>query len=95
MNTKVAVTVLKPRDDVERAWRASSEVAGLDAPQLRDAPGDRGTEIHVDGGGKVAREKVKGQLRRFKQQLETGEVARAEGSEDGVRQSPAQAAGAR
>ena len=60
-----AITVLKPREEVERLWDASE----LEAT-FKDAPGDRGTEIHVasdDAGAKDV-------LRRFKQKAETGEV---------------------
>ena len=76
-----------------------------------DAPGDRGTEVRVDLAGaesaKLAglakklgrgysRAKVKDELRRFKQHVETGVIARSEGSPAGerverkLRQRPAQ-----
>ena len=67
----------------------------------RDAPGDRGTEIHVDlehepPGGKLGEAvqkllgaeplaRVKDDLRRFKQLVETGEIARSDGSPEGER----------
>jgi uncharacterized membrane protein len=66
-----------------------------------DAPGDRGTEIYVElereaPRGKVGRAvqklvgaaplaKLKDELRRFKQLVETGEVARSEGTPEGER----------
>ncbi len=66
-----------------------------------DAPGDRGTEIHVDlegstSGGKLGEvvqklvgsaplAKVKDDLRHFKQRVETGEVPRSDGSPEGER----------
>jgi uncharacterized membrane protein len=65
------------------------------------APGDRGTEVHVvletsaPGGklGEMAQKlvgteplaKVKDDLRRFKQHVETGVIARSEGSPEGER----------
>jgi uncharacterized membrane protein len=77
-----------------------------------DAPGDRGTEIHVDlersaPGGKLggmvkkltgakARAKTMDDLRRFKQQVETGVIARSDGTPEGelagrkLKQRPAQ-----
>jgi uncharacterized membrane protein len=76
-----------------------------------DAPGDRGTEVYVDvagaESGKLARlakqlgrgysrAKVKDDLRRFKQHVETGVIARSEGTPEGerierkLRQRPAQ-----
>ena len=71
------------------------------AVSFRAAPGGRGTEIHVDleqaapGGklgeavakllGKEPLAKVKDDLRRFKQRVETGEIARSEGAPEGER----------
>jgi uncharacterized membrane protein len=68
---------------------------------FRDAPGDRGTEIHValpreaprnklgevvqKVAGSASLAKVKDELYRFKQLVETGEVARSEGSPEGER----------
>jgi uncharacterized membrane protein len=68
---------------------------------FREAPGDRGTEIHValthepprHALGKIVKKvsgslplaKVKDDLRRFKQIAETGEIARSEGSPEGER----------
>jgi len=79
---------------------------------FREAPGDRGTEIIVDlegsvrGGvlGEVVQKlagseplaKVKDDLRRFKQYVETGELARSDGAPQGelvegkLKQRPAQ-----
>jgi hypothetical protein len=71
------------------------------AVTFRAAPGDRGTEIYValqraepkgklgevvqKAFGSVSMAKVKDELRRFKQLVETGEVARSEGAPDGER----------
>src|SRR5690242_4475010 len=96
MDSRAAITVNHPRDEVERLWRSADHPApdGADVT-FKDAPGDRGTEIHVDLagasgsalGGAVRRltggdplAKVKDDLRRFKQQVETGEVAVAAGT---------------
>jgi uncharacterized membrane protein len=115
---KAAVTVHRPRDEVQRLWQSSEYrpqyVAATDAAvTFVDAPGDRGTEIHVDldkgdsGGGKLSDlvqkltgaaplAKVKDDLRRFKQHVETGVIPRSEGSPEGelaerkLKQRPAQ-----
>ena len=53
MNTRVAITVLREREELARLWTnpeyntaASREIGA--AVVFKDAPGDRGTEIHVD-----------------------------------------------
>ena len=80
--------------------------------EFNPAPGDRGTEIHVTlgaraPGGKLGETaakltgalplaKVKDELRRFKQRVETGEVARSDATPEGekaeakLKQRPAQ-----
>lgn len=104
MSTKAAITVNRPRDEVERLWRSSDhKPQGLDGATVnfKDAPGDRGTEIHVElnlstpGGklgevvekvaGAVPRAKAKDELRHFKQRVETGVIVRSEGSPEGER----------
>ena len=82
------------------------------AVTFEEAPGGRGTEIYVDleretRGGKLGEAvqklfgskplaKVKDDLRRFKQRVETGEVTRSEGTPEGelaerkLKQRPAQ-----
>jgi uncharacterized membrane protein len=82
-------------------WRslAGSEVQNAGSVRFVQAPGDRGTEIHLDlryaapGGplgaavaklfGEEPRQQVKDDLRRFKQVMETGEVVRSDGSPEG------------
>jgi uncharacterized membrane protein len=117
MSTKASVTVLLPQDEVQRMWSSSeyrpAYIEGTDAAvRFAKAPGDRGTEIHVDleksapggklgemvqkltGGDPIA--KVKDDLRRFKQQAETGEIPRSDGTPGGesaeskLKQRPAQ-----
>ena len=104
MREHAAITVHRSREEVEREWRTSehrpSYIDGADAAvHFEDAPGDRGTEIHVDlerdvpGGrlgdivaklsGAAPLAKVKDDLRRFKQLVETGVVARSDGSPEG------------
>jgi uncharacterized membrane protein len=104
MSSRTAITVDRPRDEVERLWRSAEyRPAYIDdsdaAVSFKDAPGDRGTEIHVDlegttSGGKLGEvvqklvgsaplPKVKDDLRHFKQRVETGEVPRSDGSPEG------------
>jgi len=121
MQVKAAVTVRKPREAVEPAWRSFEADGGLSgwhsdasgdgdgsgdgAGQLRfvAAPADQGTEVHValsyePTAGKVGEvlakalgddpaQKVKDDLRRFKQVAETGQVVRSEANPDGTRTS--------
>jgi uncharacterized membrane protein len=100
---KASITVLRPRDDVERLWRDAKyphdnvDSAGATV-RFADAPGDRGTEIHIELGdkepgrfGRVAQKvtgaqplaKAKDDLRRFKQRVETGVVPRSESVPEG------------
>jgi uncharacterized membrane protein len=119
VHVKAAVTVRKPREDTERAWRTfeadgglsgwrtergpGGDGAGEPAARLRflDAPAAQGTEVHVEleyepTAGKVGEllakalgddpaQKVKDDLRRFKQIVETGQVTRSEANPDGTR----------
>jgi uncharacterized membrane protein len=117
MSAKAAITVRRSRDEVERLWQSSGDRPSyIDEAQadvsFTDAPGDRGTEIHVDlnestRGGKLGEvvqklvgsdplARVKDDLRRFKQHVETGEIPRSEGTPEGelagrkLKQRPAQ-----
>jgi uncharacterized membrane protein len=115
MESRAAITVLKDREELERLWRSSeyrpSYIEEADASvTFKKAPGDRGTEIHVDvsqSGGKISQAlkkvtgdepvaRVKDDLRRFKQLVETGSIARSEGTPEGelagrkLKQRPAQ-----
>jgi hypothetical protein len=89
-----AITVLGDRAEVERRWRSSGERP--ESATFRDAPGDRGTEIHVESGRPWTLARAKEELRRFKQQFETGETPRSDGAPDGdrverlLKQRPAQ-----
>jgi uncharacterized membrane protein len=104
MSSKASITVLGSSDEVQRQWqddqyRPSYIDSAEAAISFRQAPGDRGTEIHVDlessapGGklgemlmkltGKEPLAKVKDDLRRFKAQFETGEIPRSDGVPEG------------
>jgi uncharacterized membrane protein len=104
MRQKAAITVNRPPDEVQRLWllgqsgRPTIEETEA-AVTFREAPGDRGTEIHVElsreaPGGRIGElvqkvagaqplAKVKDELRHFKQRAETGEVPRSDGSPEG------------
>jgi hypothetical protein len=117
MSSKAAITVLRPREEVERLWgdpqhRPEYIDEAQAAVRFVDAPGDRGTEIHVElasgaPGGKLGEAvrklrgseplaKVKDDLRRFKQRVETGVIPRSDATPEGellerkLRQRPAQ-----
>ena len=86
------------------------ELSAHDATvEFADAPGDRGTEIRVElaprgrgrrllgrVGGSMSLARVKDELRRFKQRVETGEIPRSDATPEGeraarkLRQRPAQ-----
>jgi hypothetical protein len=116
MNNRTAITVHRDRAELQRLWSEPEtrpeHVADLDATvTFKEAPGDRGTEIHVDlgdttsrlgamaqrvTGGADALAKVKDDLRRFKQRVETGVIPRSDGAPEGelaerkLKQRPAQ-----
>jgi hypothetical protein len=101
MNSRTAITVNHDRAELQRLWSEPGtrpeHIADLDATvTFKEAPGDRGTEIHVDLGetgrlGAVAKRltsadplaKVKDDLRRFKARVETGVIPRSEGTPEG------------
>src|SRR4051794_7001638 len=85
------------------AWQSveGAEVDNRGVVRFEPAPGDRGTEVHVElaydapGGavgtavaklfGEEPGQQVSDDLRRFKQLVETGEIARSDGSPQGAR----------
>jgi uncharacterized membrane protein len=106
MASKAAITVNRPQEEVRRMWESSEYrpeyIERTDAAvTFKDAPGDRGTEIHVDlaratpggrlGGaikklfGAAPLAKIKDDLRHFKQLVEAGEIARSDASPEGER----------
>ena len=84
-HVKRSITINKPLEEVSAAWR---EAEG-ETVRFVPAPGDRGTEVHVERRsaaklfGPSPAAQLHEDLRRFKQVLETGEVARSEGSPRG------------
>jgi hypothetical protein len=117
MSSRASITINRPREGVERLWETSEYRPGhIDDVDVEvsfaDAPGDRGTEIHVLvkdrlPAGKVGKAvgivtgtdplaRVKDDLRRFKQHVETGVITRSEGTPEGelagrkLKQRPAQ-----
>ncbi len=95
MSVRAAITIRRPQDEVSAAWKAfGGDIAESGSVRFAPAPGDQGTEIHVEvDQGLIDRLKgffgdepamdVKDELRRFKQTLETGDVVRSDGSPDG------------
>ena len=82
MSSRAAITILKARDEVERLWRDSEHrPEGADA-SFAEAPGDRGTEIHL-ASEDSSHAKLMDALRRFKQVVETGEITRSEAVPEG------------
>jgi uncharacterized membrane protein len=96
---KAAITVNLPREEVERRWaeqKPNFSEAGDATVTFEKAPGDRGTEIHVevDTPGKLGEmaqkltgseplAKAKDDLRRFKHLIETGEIPRSDATPEG------------
>jgi uncharacterized membrane protein len=104
MHAKAAITVLGSPEEVQRRWHTQEHVPGAGV-RFATAPGNRGTEIHVEieEGGPLAKllgsdplPKVKDELRRFKQLVEAGEIARSDATPEGeaverkLKQRPAQ-----
>ena len=96
MSAKTAITVLGARAEVERAWQGSPHRPDVEGVSFKDAPGDRGTEIHVTVDqrgtlgqiagkltGKEPLAAAKDGLRRFKAHYETGEIPRSDGAPGG------------
>jgi hypothetical protein len=100
---RTAITIRRPEDEVRGAFRefgwSALDPAALEASgavRFAPAPGDRGTEVHLDhdpGGGvgaaaakavgKAPDQQINDDLRRFKALLETGVLARSETSPEG------------
>jgi uncharacterized membrane protein len=103
LSRRASITVNRPRETVERLWRGPDHRPEYihskgAAVRFADAPGDRGTEIHVElrpaWGGKAGeivrkvtgsepRAKAMDDLRHFKQLVETGVIARSDGAPEG------------
>ncbi|RPI56564.1 MAG: hypothetical protein EHM55_04930 [Acidobacteria bacterium] len=77
-----AVTVKAPLETVEAAWvlwcsSSHTKLKNNYAVRFEPAPGARGTEVHLAGGG--SKGAIREELRRFKQVLETGEILMSDG----------------
>src|SRR4051812_10527233 len=96
---RAAITVNRPREEVQSRWaeqQPNFTEAGDATVSFKDAPGDRGTEIHLEVDvpgklGEMARKltgseplaKARDDLRRFKHLVETGEIPRSDASPEG------------
>jgi uncharacterized membrane protein len=104
MHAKAAITVLGSPEEVQRLWRSQDHTEGA-VIKFKAAPGNRGTEVHVEveEGGPLSKllgseplPKVKDELRHFKQLAEAGEIARSDATPEGeawerkLKQRPAQ-----
>ena len=70
------LTINKPADEVRRAW---VEISGDEsALHMAPAPGGRGTEVTLERAN-ATKGDVTDELRRFKQLVEAGEAASADG----------------
>lgn len=105
LRVRTAVTIRRPDDEVRRAFRdfdwSAFDPAALEASgevRFAPAPGDRGTELHLDhqpaaaGGigamaakvvGQAPDQRINDELRRFKALIETGVAVRSEKSPEG------------
>jgi uncharacterized membrane protein len=113
MSGKATITVFRPLEEVEHRWNEwGHRPEHATSVTFKVAPGDHGTEIHVEldearGRGKLGElvKKAAGsdpvanardELRRFKQLIETGVIARSDAVPEGElverkpRQRPAQ-----
>jgi hypothetical protein len=77
-----AVTVRAPLEEAEAGWvhwcaSGHARLKNNYAVRFEPAPGARGTEVHLAGGG--SKGTIREELRRFKQLLETGEIPLSDG----------------
>jgi uncharacterized membrane protein len=77
-------TVNREPEEVAQRWLELQMLPDVDHIRFGPAPGNRGTEVRVQFRprlfGKLRKGAVQEQLRQFKQIVETGEVARSDGS---------------
>lgn len=77
-----AITIKAPLEAVEKGWvewcaTGHGRLRNDYAIRFEPAPAARGTEVHLAGGGSAG--KLREELRRFKQLLETGEIPMSDG----------------
>jgi uncharacterized membrane protein len=100
-NVEWDAEIVEDRPNELIAWRSlpGAQVPNAGVVRFMPAPGDRGTEVHVElrydpPAGKLGKtvamllgeepsQQVAGDLRRFKQVIETGEIARSDASIQG------------
>jgi hypothetical protein len=77
-----AITIKAPLEAVEEGWvrwcaSGHAQLRNDYAIRFEPAPAARGTEVHLAGGGSAG--KLREELRRFKQLVETGEIPLSDG----------------
>jgi hypothetical protein len=77
-----ATTIRQPLEAVETGWErwcasGHAKIKSNYAVRFEPAPGARGTEVRLSGGGSKAA--IREELRRFKQWVETGEIPVSDG----------------
>jgi hypothetical protein len=82
LEAEQAITLKAALEAVEAAWTTwcasgHSRLKNNYAVRFEPAPGARGTEVHLSGGGSHGT--IREELRRFKQLLETGEIPMTDG----------------
>jgi hypothetical protein len=82
LTSEQATTIKAPIDAVENGWvqwcaSGHARLKNDYAIRFEPAPGARGTEVHLSGGGSTGA--IREELRRFKQRLETGEIPMSDG----------------
>jgi len=82
MAAEQAITIKAPVEAVEEGWiqwcaSGHAKLRNDYAIRFEPAPGARGTEVHLSGGGSAGT--IREELRRFKQRLETGEIQLSDG----------------
>jgi hypothetical protein len=82
LSDEQAITLKASLEMVEAAWvewcaSGLSKLKNNYAVRFEPAAGARGTEVHLSGGG--SKGMLREELRRFKQQLETGEIPLSDG----------------
>ena len=82
LSDEQAITLKASLEMVEAAWvegcaSGFSKLKNNYVVRFEPAPGARGTEVHLSGGGSIGT--LREELRRFKQRLETGEIPMSDG----------------